>query len=369
MKLIDIARLANVSKTTASRALADSPLVKESTKRRVQEIAEQYNYRPHTLARAMAFQRSGILGFCLLNKKHPRFGHSFFGPVLDGALQQAQESGYHLILAANTGNYSFEEAFIQDAIEGVILSSFDSASAIRVFQQRGIPQVVINDVLEAEHTAFIMDDNYGGARALMDHLLRGCGRRRIAIITGRLTHTSYLLRYLAYRDALTEAGLPPYENNRFRTMDLYGGYKTFSPAVARRFGLAEIPRFGTPVVVSSNRSEEGYAAASAILAAGEPPTAIFVTSDSLAVGVIRALREAGLRVPQDVAVTGYDDAPVAEACFPALTTVRVDRNRIGREAVRQLVQLIEDPERESKTVWVPNQLIIRESTGAEWQKG
>lgn len=113
--------------------------MKEETKKRVKEIADQYNYRPNTLARAAAAQRSGILGFCLLNKQHPQFGHSFFGPILDGALQEAQSNGYHLILSANSGNYTFEEAFIQDAIEGVILSSFAPADAIRIFQQRRIP--------------------------------------------------------------------------------------------------------------------------------------------------------------------------------------------------------------------------------------
>ena len=82
MKLTDIAKIANVNKSTVSRALADSPLVKEATKQRIREIAEQYNYRPNTLAQAIAIQKSGILGFCILKKKNPDFGHTFFGPVL-----------------------------------------------------------------------------------------------------------------------------------------------------------------------------------------------------------------------------------------------------------------------------------------------
>ena len=106
-----------------------------------------------------------------------------------------------IILSANAGNHSFDEAFIQDAIEGVILSSFDPAEAIRIFRQRNIPQVIINDVLDSNHTGFIMDDNYGGGKALMNHLIHDCGRR-IAVISDRLSHTNYLLRYLAYIDAL-----------------------------------------------------------------------------------------------------------------------------------------------------------------------
>lgn len=362
MKLIDIARLANVSKTTASRALADSPLVKEETKQRVKEIAAQYNYRPNTLARAVASQRSGIIGFCLLNKQFPRFGHFFFGPVLDGALQQAQEEGYHLILAANKGDYSFDEAFIKDAIEGVILSSFAPEEAIRVFQQRNIPQVVINDVLDAEHTAFIMDDNYAGGRKIMRHLIEDCGHRKIAILTSRLTHTSHLLRYLAYRDALAEAGLEPYRNDSFRDTDLYGEYKVFNSVISRQFSIRDIPRVGTPVVAADTQIDLGFEAVTRMIEAGDLPTAIFATSDSLAVGAVQALQRAGLRVPQDVAVAGYDDTALAEAVLPKLTTIRVNRAQIGREAVKKLAELIEDPGRDSETVYVSNELVIREST-------
>jgi len=162
----------------------------------VQEIAKQYNYRPNSLAQAVAVRKSGILGFCLLHKENPSFAHTFLGPVLDGALQEAQLNGYHLILSANSGSHTFDEAFIQDAIEGVIFSSFAPAEAIRIFQSRKIPRVVINDEFDAEHVGFVLDDSYGGGKLLMEHLIRDCGRRRIAIISDRFSHTSYLLRYL-----------------------------------------------------------------------------------------------------------------------------------------------------------------------------
>ncbi|MCI8329199.1 MAG: LacI family transcriptional regulator [Oscillibacter sp.] len=364
MKLIDIARIANVSKSTASRALADSPLVKDSTKRRVQEIAKQYNYRPNSLAQAVAVRKSGILGFCLLHKENPSFAHTFLGPVLDGALQEAQLHGYHLILSANSGSHTFDEAFIQDAIEGVIFSSFAPAEAIRIFQSRKIPRVVINDELDAEHVGFVLDDSYGGGKLLMEHLIRDCGRRRIAIISDRFSHTSYLLRYLAYIDALQSNSLAPYENEAFRNDDLYEGHEPTSDTILPQHQYTSIPRFGTPIITPGIHMDHGYAAVLRLIQTGDLPDAIFVTSDSLAVGVIRALKDAGIRVPEDIAVTGYDRTNSSDVVVPPLTTVQVNCEEIGRSAIRTLIEFIESPQKESKTIYIPNQLVIRGSTVA-----
>lgn len=362
MRLIDIARMANVSKATASRALADSPLVKDSTKQLVREIAEKYNYRPHTIAQAMARQHSGILGFCLLKKESPSFGHPFFGPVLDGALAQAREEGYHLILASDIGDEVFDEPFIQDCIEGVLLSSFDPLSAIQIFQKRKIPQVVINDVVDADHTTFVVDDNYAGALALVRHLIRDRNRSNIAILTDRLSHTSYLLRYLAYIEAHREAGISAYSNPLFANVDLYGGYSLTSDIYQQKYHFQEIPRFGTPIVVSGVEPEAAYQAVSAIIGTGLLPSAIFATSDSLAVGAIQALHQARLRIPENISVVGYDDLQIATTISPSLTTVRVNRKEIGRIAVRQLIQQIESPQMENTVITVPNELIIRQSS-------
>ncbi len=361
-RLIDIAKLAGVSKATASRALADSPLVRESTKRRVQEIAAQYNYQPNTLARAVASQRSGILGFCLLQQQNPSFGHTFFGPVLDGALQEAQDRGYHMIIAANTGSHTFDEAFIKDAIEGVILSSFNPAEVMREFERRGTPRVLVNNVLEEPLASYVMDDNIGGARMITEHLLRDCGRKRIAIVSDRLSHTSYLLRYLTFSRTLEEAGLQPYANDAFRADDLYQGHALTYGPLAREFGLTEIPRLGTPILVASTRPEYGYQAGKRLLATGDLPDAIFATTDSIAVGLIHALLEAGVRIPEDIAIAGYDGVALSNACFPGLTTIEVDHHAIGRTAAQALLRRIEDPQLPAEILTLPNRLVIRGST-------
>lgn len=364
LKLADIAALAQVSKTTASRALADSPLVKEETKELVRSIAKQYNYRPHTLASAVARKKSGIIGFCLLNKENPSFGHPFFGPVLDGAIEQARQDNYHLILAANKGSdYVFEEPFMQDCIEGVVLSSFAPEKAVLEFKKRGIPQVVINDVLYTENNTFIVDNNYGGALRLMKHLIKEKGHRRIGFISDRLSHTSYLLRYYAYLQAHKEAKIEPYYNPKLPQCDLYGGFDLSSEFFPRLYGYTDpVPRVGSPMIVVGVRSDVGYEATKRLIETGDLPTAIFATADLLAIGAIHALQEAGLRVPQDVAVAGYDDMLSASAVRPALTTVRVNRREIGRAAIRELEKLIRQPTKESSIIYIDNELIIREST-------
>lgn len=363
MKLDDIAALAKVSKTTASRALADSPLVKEETKALIREIAKAHNYKPNTLASAFARKKSGIIGFCLLNKDHPSFGHPFFGPVLDGALEQARKDNYHIILAANKGSdYVFEEPFMQDCIEGVVLSSFAPVKAVQEFKKRGIPQVLINDVLNTENNTFIMDDNYGGAYQLMQHLMKDKGHFRIGFLTDRLSHTSYLLRYFAYIDAHRDAGLPVYSNDKLPLFDLEGGFSLSSDYYLKKYGYDDIPRIGSPMVVVGVKSAAGYEAVKQLIATGDLPSAIFAVSDSLAIGAIHALQDAGLRVPEDVAVVGYDDIISSTAVRPALTTVRVNRKEIGRTAIQELEKLIENPEQETKIIYIKNNLILRKSS-------
>jgi DNA-binding LacI/PurR family transcriptional regulator len=363
MKLDDIAALAKVSKTTASRALANSPLVKESTKEHVRKIANEHNYRPNTMASAFARKKSGIIGFCLLHKENPSFGHPFFGPVLDGALEQAKKDNYHIILAASkSSDYAFEEPFMQDSIEGVILSSFAPMKALQEFKKRGIPQVVINDVLNTENNSFIMDDNYGGAYQLMEHLIKERGHTSIGFLTDRLSHTSYLLRYFAYIDAHKNEGLIPYQNDKLPQSDLYGGYSLSSDYFLKKFGYQSIPQVGSPMVVVGVRATTSYHAVKQLIATGKLPTALFAVSDSLAVGAIHALQDEGFRVPEDVAVVGYDDIKSATAVTPALTTVSVNRTEIGRVAINELIKLIENPTRQTNIIYIKNKLIVRQSS-------
>ena len=365
MKLSDIAALAGVSKATASRAMANSPLVREETRRRVQRIAKEHDYVPNALAQAVATKRSGILGMCIYRKQLPYFAHTFFGPLLDGAITEAKNHGYHIVVTSTDQDFdTFDEHFIQDSIDGAILTSFTPMEAVAEFKRRRIPLVLVNDVLETENNAFVIQDDYGGAAAMMDHLFER-GHQRIAFLSDRLSHVSYHLRYLAYLHAHHRRGIPVYSNpNLPPCRDLWGNFPRLDidEAKLKLFGLAPHAVEGTPLIVTNTTPESGANAVRELLKAGNLPTAIFASSDSLAIGALRALNEAGLRVPGTIAVGGFDDIAMAESVWPPLTTVKAGPFEMGRIAIEELVRQIEEPTLESRVCKVLTRLVVREST-------
>lgn len=362
-RLIDIAKMAGVSKATASRALSGSLLVREETRARIQEIAREHHYQPNALAQAVATKRSGILGLCVYQKSKPYFGHTFFGPVLDSVIEEAGRSDYHIVLAVSSNEEdTFDEHFIKDSIDGAILISYAPQQAIAAFARRGIPLVLVNSVADSPNTAFIVDDNYAGARALMEHFIVERGHKRIALMTDRLSHSSYLLRYMAYLDAHREHGITPYENAILQTNDFWHGYAPPDEKTLGLYGLKAPVIAGTPAVLYGTSPEESCEVMRKIIASGNLPDAVFAATDSIAFGVLQAIREAGLRIPEDIAVAGYDDIEAAKTCFPPLTSVRVDRYEIGRLAVSELLRQIAYPAEPSRIRIVPNHLVIRQST-------
>lgn len=363
MTLDDIARLAGVSKATASRSFSNPSAVSEKTRRRVLDVAQRYNFRPNAMAQAVASRKSGLIGFCLYNKSRPFFGHPFFGPVLDGVTDRAKELNYHVVLAiTNEMQDSFEERFIEDAIEGAVLSSFQPQKMLEAFRKRNTPVVIINDELLVEHTGYILDDNYGGAKKLMAHLIDECGYESVAFVSNRLSHSSNMLRYIGYLDALEERGLAPYSAPGLPYYDLLGSVREYNQIMLSHYGYTEIPRRGTPFVLDPNTVECAYENTMLLLDQPTLPRAIFCVSDILAVGVVKAIRARGLRVPEDIAVCGYDDVEAAYLSEPPITTIAVDRGGIGRAAVNLLKTYIDNPNLPRKTVCLQNKLIVREST-------
>lgn len=393
MTISDIARLAGVSKATVSRAFSNPSAINENTRKHVLEIARQYNFRPNSMAQAVANQKSRLVGFCLYNKTRPFFGHTFFGPVLDNVLDCAKEFDYHVVLAiTNETTDLFEQRFIEDSIEGAILCSFLPERMAAAFQSRNTPIVLINDELTLPNAGYVLDDNYGGAQKLVAHLVDECGYTSIAFLGNRLSHPSNMLRYIGFVDALQARGLTPY------TSDTLPQYRLLNPEISQftlsshikygyihhvgdsdstaparsqynttmlaRYGHSEIPRVGSPVIFGGNSPQAAYNAVQELLDQPKLPRAIFCGSDSLAVGVVKAIRDRGLRVPEDIAVTGYDDIEASFLSEPPITTISVDRAAIGRTAMTLLKEYIDGPTLPSKAVYIENQLIVRRSTCA-----
>lgn len=360
--LEDIAKLVGVSKSTVSRALADSPLVKAETKKRIQDIAGALLYQPNSIARAFATKRSGIIGFCMYKDNAPYFGHTFYGPILDSVIAEAHQDGYHVLLSTtNQQEYTFDEYFMRDSIDGVILGANITVTLVEEFGRRNIPLVALNDVAPTPHNAFIVDDNRGGVSLLMEHLVRAKGHRRIALFTDTLTHVSYFLRYLSYLDALEAYGLTPYQNSALRLPEEKLAVPERVLLSAKLYGMRVPPVRPAPVMSLDGSMQAVEDAVRTLVESGNLPTAIIAICDNMAMKVIRSLLKCGLRVPEDIAVVGYDDITMASHFVPGLTSIAVDRKAIGARAVQELMAQIKDPARESRTVVIPNRLVVRGS--------
>jgi DNA-binding LacI/PurR family transcriptional regulator len=175
----------------------------------------------------------------------------------------------------------------------------------------------------------IEDDNYNGTCAIMKHLISEKGHRKIAHITERLEHPSYQIRYKAFKDMLA---------------------------------LYEIPDLYECVSAHDTSFESGIEAMNHLLSYDTPPTAVFATTDTLALGAMHAAKRAGLRIPEDIAIAGYDDIEAASMSYPPLTTVRVDREYIGKTAVDALMKQIANPNEPTHRIVIKNKLVVRAST-------
>ncbi len=363
MRMSDIAKLAGVSKSTVSRAFSAPEMLRKETLDRILDITRRYDYHPNTMAQAIARRHSNLVGFLLLHKSRPFFEHTFYGPALDGFMERAKARGYHVVLGATTRrNDYFEEGFIKDSIDGALLASRDPDPFISAFRSRDIPIVLIQNETALENVGMVSDDNYGGMMKIMRHLIEERGYEDIAFFSSRLSHPCDMQRYFAYIDALSAHKLIPYTNPDLPDYDLEDSYAP-NPAILSRFGRTAVPRFGTPVIIpQSTPSEIAEKTLLKLLPLRKMPRAIVCTTDSIAAGVCRALRKSGFRIPEDVAVTGYDDIEMASCGVPPLTTVHVDPYRVGAESMDLLCKYISDRERPSERVFLDNELVIRESS-------
>ncbi|MCS7239938.1 MAG: LacI family transcriptional regulator [Candidatus Bipolaricaulota bacterium] len=328
--LEDVARLAGVSRSTVSRVINGQPHVRAETKARVLAAVERLGYRPHPIARSLATRRTKVVSMLIPESLTKLFSDQFFAILLQGAVHACNTRGYQMVLALFDDPRRQEELYRQllqnGYVEGaVVASAAPDDPVIQALREDGIPVVAVG---KQPGLPYVDVNNYGGARMATEHLL-SLGYRRIATITGPLSHLHVQDRLAGYRDALKAHGIP-YEEE---------------------------------LVVEGGFTEVGAMAAVAKLLPLRPE-AIFVQSDTMAAGVMRALRSHGLRVPEDVAVVGFDDIPLASLLDPPLTTVRQPIRLLGFMAVELLVDLLDghNPGPRENTV-LPVELVVRSSCG------
>ncbi|NUR63492.1 MAG: substrate-binding domain-containing protein [Catenulispora sp.] len=320
----DVAALAGVSSQTVSRVVSGRAKVEEATRRRVVDAMQILGYRANTAARALAtgrFHTIGVLGFT--------FGAHGNARTLQAISEQAQDAGYSVTVMTVRRHTegALREAVTalgDQAVDGIVLIDPQILDRPGLELPTGVP-VVISDGNPDRRYPSVNNDQTAGARGAVDHLL-GLGHRTVWHLAGPRDSYAAQQRAAAWHAALKAAGVP-------------------------------IP----PIVYGDWSAQSGYEAGRAIATAGEA-TAVFAANDHMALGLMRALDDAGVSVPGDLSVVGFDD--VAEAAFfkPPLTTVHYDFEQLGRECVSLLLRLIAEPSADARVAVAPTPLIVRGST-------
>jgi DNA-binding LacI/PurR family transcriptional regulator len=329
----DVAEAAGVSRTTVSFVLNDVPNVQipEETRQRVWEAARRLGYYPDASARSLVSQRSGNIGVLLCRSADRVFGDVFLMEVLTGIHEVTHPRRYHILLEA-IEDVTAPDAYIglvrSRHVDGLIVSGPRADDRqLRGLEDEGFPVVLLGRLPETGLCQADVDHE-GAVRTVVDYLLYR-GHRRLAFIgQGPPIYTATEARLRGYIEALSAAGLPHDE-----AMVQYGDFSR----------------------------ESGYGAMHSLLDLPQPPSAVFVGSDMVAFGVLAAVRDAGLHVPDDVAIVGFDDVPMASDVTPPLTTVHLPAQLLGQTAAEILMKLIAGEEVARRTVLLDTHLVIRQS--------
>lgn len=331
----DIARLANVSHTTVSRALNNSSLINDKTKNRIKQMADELNYTPNVNAKSLVTLRSYNIGlfFSTINSGTSA---NFFYDVVRGVNMVIKDQ-YNLVVKSIDEFESNFNRITSRQYDGIIVMSQtrEDQALIEHAISKGIPVVLLNRAAEELIVGNILSDDYQGAYQLVDYIIR-CGHRHVAIIEGRAGFQSTIQRKNGYLDALQTHGIKP-ENE----LCMQGKYDVGS----------------------------GYEAMRLLLKGKQTPSAVFCCNDDMAVGAIKAIIEADLRVPQDISIAGFDDNVFAAYLSPELTTVRRPIERISREGAAMIMRMIDLKSKSAKEhanvavehITIESELVIRKS--------
>jgi DNA-binding LacI/PurR family transcriptional regulator len=300
-------------------------------------VAAELDYTPNAAARTLVLQHSRLLTVVIRTGDHREFQHPFYQVILDGIKRKATEYGYDLLILSHEGiDYGDDSTYFitrarRHQVEGAILMGIRDPD-LELFTKFKIPVMTVDFEPQkkiAGQFGIVRSDNASGAELAVKHL-HSLGRRRIAHISGLLYTSPGISRLEGYRGALEQLGLP------YR--DEY-------------------------VVESDYRYASGCSAMRQLIALPEPPDAVFAASDMSALGAMRAIRDLGFSVPDDVAIVGYDDIVFASLSTPTLTSVRQDKKTLGELACESLIDLIEGRSTVLPKVVLPVELIVRESCG------
>lgn len=328
--IMDVARASGVSYATVSRVLSGYEFVKESTRSRVVEAVEHLGYVANLQARSLAGGRSQIIGLLV-----PNLDNSYVGTIARGIDQALERANYDLMLYT-THRHPGKESIYVSAIangltEGLLLvTPLVPMTYLDALREQNFPYVLIDQVDAAEDSSVVEATNWQGAYEATRYLIQ-LGHTRIAFIKGALAVRSAVDRLRGYKAALADCDIPIKEEL---------------------------------VIEGDFLQRTGYETTKRLLQnVDPPPTAIFASNDLSAFGAMEAIREAGLRIPEDISIIGFDDIPQASLVYPKLTTVHQPLEQMGRVAVKMLLERIEDRSHPPQRVTLATQFVIRDSCG------
>lgn len=328
----DIARLAGVSKSTVSRVISGKGYASKEAREKVLNAMKELQYKPNGVARAMVSQRTNNIGVIIYRQHHPIASHPFYGKILDAILMKSESFNYSVFVTTDQEMSTRSADFLlEKRVDGLILISRLSQEVISYIDHFNIPYLIINGTTEKDDVIQIVNHDRNGGRIAADHLYQ-LGHRRIFVIAGPQDHRSHYLRLQSFCERINELGGEVSEKDI-----LYSPTSTF---------------------------DDGYKGLSAIWDrfTSRKPTAIFATNDMLALGSMRVLLQKGWKVPDDIAVMGFDNIDQSKMSYPPLTTVHVEKMRMGEDAVVLLDRLIKKEHLDPLRIEYEPKLIIREST-------
>ncbi len=330
----DVAKLAGVSKTTISRVINNNSKVKFETKTKVLQVIRELGYTPNSIARALRIKKSDVVGVIVPREAEYVFSDPFFSELIKGitTVLNLHNLNLHLVMSdSKSGQREIYSNLLKSKrIDGIIFMcpTFDEKQYILKLRRVSLPYVLIGR-FPLERTHYVTCDNKQGACSAVEHLIR-LGHKRIGFITGSFDFIGGVDRFKGYEMALKKHNLE--YNNEF-------------------------------VIKGDWTRESGYQAMRELLNREEVPTAVFISNDQMAVGGVKAIKEKGFQIPEDIAIVGFSDTQFASCIEPPLTTIKEPIYKEGVMAAEMLIELINGKEINKPQITLPTKLIIRESCG------
>lgn len=326
----DIAKEAGVAHSTVSLALNNKPYVSHEVKTRVLKAAKKLDYRPNSSARSLKTQQTKNIGF-VIEERYFSQSEPFYNQVFRGAEKEMRNDGYHVLLSMVTKEENekvvLPHFLVEQKVDGLIVVGKIKDDFVLALRKNNSPLVLIDYFLRRDKIPSVVMDNIGGAYEGVTYLIEA-GYRKIGFLGGLVDHPSIQDRFKGYKLSLEEAGLK-YNEDLVQRDEL---------EVSVECGCSAMNKLLNRII----------------------PEAIFCANDAMAIGAMRAIKEKGLKIPEDMGVIGFDDVEWTEYSDPPLTTVRVFKEQMGQIAVKKLIDIINGKDNALKSI-VGTELVIRES--------